>query len=125
MAKCNLEHDSNGTGDLELAGTVLHQDVITSRADCRQATTHIMCDTVTAVGWHRLGSVTNDGPGPYLLRLSAFHQYQHGYLSLMFRIPGHDNIMADDCSHMHHLSNSQLFAYFDLTYPQKQPLGKL
>ena len=118
MAKCNLEHDSNGTGDLELGA-------ITSHADCREATAHTMCDNVTAVAWHRRGSATTNGPGTYLLRLSAFHQYQHGYLSLMFRIPGHDNIMADDCSRMHHLSNSQLFACFDLTYPQRQPLGKL
>jgi hypothetical protein len=41
--------------DLELAGPILHQDVITSHIDCREATTHTMCDNV------------NDGPGPYLL----------------------------------------------------------
>jgi hypothetical protein len=108
--------------DLELAGTILHQDVITSHTNCREATTHTMCDNVTAVTSHCRGSVTTDGPGAYLLlRLSALHQRHHGYLSLMFHIPGTDNTMADDCSRMHHLSDSQLLAYFDLTYPQTQP----
>jgi hypothetical protein len=35
--------------DLELASTILHQDVITSNIDCREATTHTMCDNVAAV----------------------------------------------------------------------------
>jgi hypothetical protein len=33
-------------------------------------------------------------------------------------MPGLDNTMADNSSRMHHLSDSQLLAYFDLTYPQ-------
>jgi hypothetical protein len=58
-------HGTLTNSDLELAGAILHQqDVITDHASCREATTHTMCDNVTAIAWHRRGSVTNTAPDP-------------------------------------------------------------
>ena len=54
----------------------------------------------------------------YLLRLQALHQRFHRYQTSSFFIPGTLNAMADDCSRLWHLTDSQLLSHFDSTYPQ-------
>jgi hypothetical protein len=56
-----------------------------------------------------------------LLQVSSLHQWHYWYLSKADYIAGPMNQMADDCSQLWHLSDSQLLAYFNCKYPQKQP----
>jgi hypothetical protein len=44
----------------------------------------------------------------YLLRLSSLHQRFHRYHSEISHIPGVVNQMADDCSRLWHLADSQI-----------------
>jgi hypothetical protein len=107
--------------DLELAGTFIQQEGYVSLLDCRERTVHTCSDNTPAVAWQGRGSVTTHGPASYLLRLQAMHQRFHRYHPTFSYIPGPKNVMADDCSRMWNLSDSQLVAYFNTTYPQKLP----
>ena len=49
------------------------------------------------------------------------HQRQFCYQSRSFFVPGVANKMADDCSRLWHLSDSDLVVYFNATYPQREP----
>mgnify|MGYP000178906812 CR=1 FL=1 len=59
------------------------------------------------------------GPAAYLLRLSSLHQRHFRSLATLDYIQGSANAMADDCSRLWHLNNSQLLAYFNARYPQR------
>ena len=80
-----------------------------------------MSDNVAAVYWLRKGSTTTTKPPAYLLRLQAFHQRHHRYVARHDYIPGPANAMADDCSRLWHLTDAELLAYFNTTYPQTVP----
>ena len=67
------------------------------------------------------GSTSTFGPASYLLRLNSLHQRHYRYLSCPDYIPGPINSMADDCSRLWHLTDSQLLAHFNSKYPQNQP----
>ncbi len=60
--------------DLELAGTIVHTDVIVQAVDCRERTLGTGCDNTPAVSWQRKGSVTTKGAAAYLLREASLHQ---------------------------------------------------
>ena len=107
--------------DLELAGTIAQLDVLAQAADIRERTIHNLTDNTPTLYWHRKGSTTTTGPAAYLLRLAALHQRHHRYLALHDYIPGPSNVMADDCSRLWHLTDTQLLAHFDSQYPQRQP----
>ncbi|EJK55731.1 hypothetical protein THAOC_24505, partial [Thalassiosira oceanica] len=49
------------------------------------------------------------------------HQRVFRYQSRPFYVPGESNGMADDCSRLWHLSDSDLVSYFNATYPQPKP----
>jgi hypothetical protein len=104
--------------ELELAGTIAQHDIISQFADVREHTLHNGHDNTAAVFWQRKGSTTTTGPTAYLLRIQALHQRFHRYIPLHDYLPGTVNAMADDCSRLWHLSDSQLLAYFNSTYPQ-------
>jgi hypothetical protein len=105
--------------DLELAGAIGNQDVLVQEVDCHGCTTAGLCDKVLAVVWHRKGSTTTAGPAAYLLRLSSLHQRHFRYLATLDYIQGSANAMADDCSRLWHLTDSQLLAYVNAHYPQR------
>jgi hypothetical protein len=105
--------------DLEVARAIAHQDVSVQEVDCRERTTAGLCDNIPAAVWHRKGSTTTSGPVVYLLRLSSLHQRHFRYLALLDYIQGPANAMADDCSCLWHLTDSQLLAHFNLHYPQR------
>ena len=114
---------SNPTGDitnsdLELAGAVAHQDILVQGFDVRETTTATLSDNTPTVYWSRKGSTTTTKAPAYLLRLASLHQRFHRYNPEISHIPGVVNKMADDCSRLWHLSDSQLLAYFNRTYPQ-------
>jgi hypothetical protein len=114
-------HGTVNNSDLELAGTIIQQDGYASLVDVRERTVHTCADNTPAVAWQGKGSVTTNSPPAYLLRLQALHQRFHRYHPTFDYIPGPFNVMADDCSRLWHLDDSQLLAYFNSKYPQTQP----
>jgi len=107
--------------ELELCGNIAHHDVIAQTADVRERTIATLSDNVASVYWLRKGSTTTTKPPAYLLRIQAHHQRFHRYIPRHDYIPGPKNAMADDCSRLWHLSDSQLLAHFNSTYPQTKP----
>jgi hypothetical protein len=68
----------------------------------------------------RRGSTSVNAPSAYLCRLASIHQHTHRYRLNVDYLPGPLNVMADDLSRRWDLSDSQLLAYFNATYPQTQ-----
>jgi len=104
--------------DLELAGSVAHDDILASAVNVTHLTTCGLNDNTPTVAWRQKGSTTTTGPAAYLLQMSALNQRHHRYKPETFHIPGTANKMADDCSRKWDLTDDQLLTYFDLTYPQ-------
>ena len=65
-------------------------------------------------------AISSTRPGSYLLQVQAMHQRQYCYQSRNYFVPGVANTMADDYSRLLHLSYSELVAYFNATYPQRE-----
>jgi hypothetical protein len=116
--------DANPTGDLtisdlELAATIAHHDELVQSIDLRECTTNSLHDNTAAVYWQRKGSTTTTTKAAsYLLRLQALHQLYHHYVPRHVYLPGVMNAMADDCSRLWALSDSQLLSHFNATFPQ-------
>lgn len=106
--------------DLELAGGIGEEDVLLQEVDCTGRTTLQLGDNTPSIVWHNKGSTSTTGPAAYLLRMKSLHQRHFRYLSKAGWISGPANQMADDCSRLWHLSDSQLLAYFNSQYPQRQ-----
>jgi hypothetical protein len=107
--------------DLELAASVAQHDVLAHQADVREATIHNSSENVATVWWQRKGATSATGPAARLLRLQALHQRHHRYVPTFDYIPGPANAMADDCSRLWNLTDSQLLVHFNLVYPQNRP----
>jgi len=114
-------HGSITNSDLELAGLIAQQDIIVQEVNCQGRTLAPLGDNTPTTSWHHKQSTTTTGPAAYLLRLNSIHQRHFQYLSKADYLPGRANQMADDCSRLWHLSDSQLLAHFDALYPQTQP----
>ena len=114
-------HGDITNSDLELAGLLAQQDIIAQLVNCRGRTILPLGDNIPMVVWHHKHSTTTLGPAAYLLRLNSIHQRHFRYVSKSSYIPGPANAMADDCSRLWHLTDSQLLAHFNLVYPQSQP----
>jgi len=106
--------------DLELAGGLLHLDVLCQQYDVRERTILSKTDNLAALFWQRKGSTTSDTVPPYLLRLFAMHQRLHHYVPRHDYVPGGSNPLADDASRLFHLSNHEFTAHFNTNYPQEQ-----
>ena len=107
--------------DLELAGVIAQNDVITQLWDVRHTTIGTRTDNSPAVGWTLRGSISKDGPVAYLLRLFSLHRRAYRYTVAIEHLSGERNRMADDCSRLWYLTDTQLLAYFNSHYPQDQP----
>ena len=105
--------------NLELCGTVAHDDILASTVPVSHLTTCNLSDNTPSVAWRTKGSTTTTGPVAYLLQVSSLHQRHFRYKPELHHIPGIANTMADDCSRLWHLNDSQLVAYFNVKYPQK------
>ena len=112
---------SVNNSQLELAGGIAHNDVLQQLVNCSGRTIVPLGDNTAATVWQHKGSAMTSGPTAYLLRVSSLHQRHYRYLSKADYIAGPVNQMADDCSRLWHLSDSQLLAYFNSKYPQKRP----
>ena len=112
---------SVNNSQLELAGAIAHNDVLQQIVNCSGRTIVPLGDNTAATAWQHKGSATTSGPTAYLLRVSSLHQRHYRYLSKADYISGPVNQMADDCSRLWHLSDSQLLAHFNCKYPQPRP----
>ena len=104
--------------DLEFSGTIASDDILASAIPTAHIFTCGLYDNTPAVSWHQKGSTNTVGPAAYLLQLSSIHQHHFRYKPEFHHISGDANVMADDCSHLWHLSDSELLTYFNLHYPQ-------
>jgi Reverse transcriptase (RNA-dependent DNA polymerase). len=117
------DQNPNGTisiSDLELAGGLLHLDILSRHFDVRERTILSKTDNLAALFWQRKGSTTSDNVPPYLLRLLGMHQRIHHYVPHHDYVPGGSNPLADDASRMFHLSNHDFLTHFSTHYPQEQ-----
>ena len=114
----------NGTvtnSDLELTGTIAHDDILACAVPVAHLATCSLSDNTPAVAWRTKGSTTTTGAAVYLLQVSSLHQRHFRYdKPELHHIPGTINQMADDCSRLWHLSDSQLLHYFNSNYPQEK-----
>jgi len=112
-------HGTISISDLELAGGLLHLDVVCQHYDTRERTLLSKTDNLATLFWQRKGSTTSDKVPPRLLRLLAIHQRLHRYVPRHDYIPGGSNPLADDASRLFHLTDSQLLTHFNSNYPQQ------
>lgn len=107
--------------DLEQAGLVCHPDILAQQHDLRERTICILSDNTAAISRDHRGSTSTDAASSYLCRLAALHQRAYRYRLRSSHIPGSLNVMADILSRRWELSDSQLLAHFDTTFPQALP----
>ena len=120
VSSSNLLGDISNS-DLELCGTIAHDNILASTVPVTHLTTCNLSDNTPAVVWYTKGSTTTTGPAvAYLLQVSSLHQHHFRYKPELHHIPGVANTMADDCSRLWHLKDSQLVSYFNVKYPQKK-----
>jgi hypothetical protein len=106
--------------DLEQLALVCHPDILASCHDIRENTICALSDNTAAASRERRGSTSVNAPSAYLCRLASIHQRTHRYRINVNYLPGPLNVMADDLSRRWDLSDSQILAYFNSTYPQIQ-----
>ena len=113
-------HGTISISDLELAGGLIHLDILAQHLDARERTVLSKTDNLAALFWQRKGSTTTNSPPAHLLRLFALHQRFHRYVPRHDYEPGLTNPLADDASRLFHLSQSDFLSHFSCTFPQKQ-----
>ena len=106
--------------DLELAGSIAHDDILASAVPISRLTLSSFSDNTPTVVWRNKGSTTTSVPAAYLLQLASLHQRHHRYRSELNYIPGPRNTMADDCSRLWKLTDFDFISYSNITYPQKK-----
>ena len=111
-------HGTISISDLELAGGLLHLDVLCQHYAVPERTILSKTDNLATLFWQRKGSTTSDKVPPHLLRLFGIHQRLHRYVPRHDYIPGGTNSLADDASRLFHLNNVEFLTHFDHSYPQ-------
>ena len=111
-------HGSITNSDLELGGSLVHHEAAVQCFDLRERTILSRTDNTPTLFWQRKGSTTTTGPPAYLLRAQALHQRHHRYVPRHDYLPGLANILSDDASRLHHLSDAEFLTHFNSTYPQ-------
>ena len=115
--------DVNPQGDIknsdaELCGVIGGHNVCAQNYDVRHSNITTCCDNAPSVAWSLKGSVSWDSQVAYLLRLLALHRRFYRFVSTVTHISGDMNSMADNASRLWNLSDKDLIAHFNLTYPQ-------
>jgi hypothetical protein len=121
LVTCKNPGGDINNNELELAASVAHHEMLAEQFDVREAAIQNFSDNVATVWWQRKCATSSSGPTSGLLRLQSLHQRHYHYVPLFDYITGEANAMVDACSRMWHLSDSQLLAYFDSTFPQSRP----
>jgi hypothetical protein len=104
--------------DLELAGGLLHLDVLCNAYDVRERTVLSKTDNLATLFWQRKGSTTSDKVPPHLLRLFGIHQRVHRYVPRHDYVPGGSNPPADDASRLFQLDDCQFLTHFNSVHHQ-------
>ena len=119
LVSCDNRLGTITNSDLELAGSIAHDDMLAQALPSQvHLSTCLFSDNTPAVAWKTRGSTSATGLAAYLLQQSALHQRYYPYRNKLNFLPGHLNVMADDCSHLWNLSDEQLLTHFYLNYPQ-------
>ena len=111
-------HGTITISDLELAGGLLHLDVLSNAYDVRERTVLSKTDNLATLFWQRKGSTTSDKVPPHLLRLFGIHQRIHRYVPRHDYIPGGSNPLADDASRLFHLDDCRFLTHFNTVHTQ-------
>jgi hypothetical protein len=111
-------HGTISISDLELAGGLLHLDVLCNTYDVRERTVLSKTDNLAALYWQRKGNATSNKVPPYLLRLFGIHQRIHRYVPRHDYVPGGSNPLADDASRLFHLDDCQFLTHFNTVHSQ-------
>mmetsp|Transcript_14147 Transcript_14147/g.26545 ORF Transcript_14147/g.26545 Transcript_14147/m.26545 type:complete len:786 (+) Transcript_14147:1982-4339(+) len=112
-------HGTISISDLELAGGLLHLDVLSQHYAVPERTILSKTDNLATLYWQRKGSTTSDKVPPHLLRLFGIHQRLHRYVPRHDYIPGDSNPLADDASRLFDLNDTDFLTHFNHTYPQQ------
>jgi len=117
----NNPHGDITNSDFEQAAMVVQLDNIANSYDVRGATISNLTDNTPTLTRHFKGSTTTSGPAAYLCQISSLHQRYRRYCSKVSFINGVENVMADDASHLQHLTDSEFLHHFNSVYPQETP----
>jgi hypothetical protein len=104
-----------------LAATIAQFDILAKAFDVRSHTVHNLSDNVAFIALQKKVSASTWGPIAYLLFLNALHQWHHHYFPLHDFIPSVANVLSDQCSRHFHLTDSQLPAHFNSSFPCTMP----
>ena len=108
--------------NLEQAVLIAQGDVVAVHIyDTRNYTIATGSDNTPAIARLQRGAITSNRVPAYLCRLQCLHQRHYRHLHQAFYIKGEANAMADDCSRLWNLDDSQLLSHFNRTYPQDRP----
>ena len=115
--------DVNPRGDItnsdaELCGVIGGHDVCAQNYDVRHRNITTCCDNTPSVAWSLKGLVSRDSQVAYLFHLLALHHRFYRFMSNVTHIAGNTNSIADNASHLWKISDKELLAHFNLTYPQ-------
>ena len=109
-------HGTITNSDLELAGGLLHLEILAQHFDIRERTVVSKTDNLATLFWQRKGNATKSKVPAHLLRLFGIHQRHHRYIPRHDYIPGLSNPMADDASRLFYLSDSQFLSFFNTNH---------
>ena len=115
--------DVNPRGDItnsdaEVCGVIRGHGVCAKYFDVQHHNITTYYDKTPSVAWSLKGSVSRDSQVAYLLRLLALHCRFYRFISIVAHIVGDTTSMADDASCLWKLSDKELIAHFNVTYPQ-------
>ena len=105
--------------DLELAATIVQDNVIGANEDIQERTVRTFSDNIAAVSWRNKGSATTTGPAAYLLREAALQQRRLRHVPRAHYLPGPQNGLADAMSRRFDLTDEQLISLLNSLAPQK------
>jgi hypothetical protein len=121
LVSVNNPHGTITSSNLELAATIAQFDVLVQAFDVHLHRVHNLSDSAATVTWQKKGAASTPGPVTYLLRIHALHQRHHRYLPLHDFIPGMANVLSNQSSPHFHLTDSQLLAHFNSSFPHTIP----
>ena len=93
-------------------------DVCAQKIYVRHHNITTCCDNTPLVEWSLKGSVSPDSQVVYFLCLLELHRIFNQFISTATHISGDRNSMADNASRLWKLSDKELIAHFNMTYPQ-------
>jgi hypothetical protein len=104
-----------------LAANIVLFDVLAQAFDVPYHTVPNLSNMAATINWQNEMAASTFGHVAYLLHLYAFKQRYHHYLPLHDFIPGVANVLSNQYYRHIHLTDSQLLAHFNSSFPQTMP----